>query len=112
LRFIYIFKTDKIFDFKDKKNTEISKYSLNIKKGIKGMNRDLNMIVIQFHKSYQDTREVFYFIFYKKFSNQKHIIFRYSALILCFTNGKVTISLKRIYRLVSSIFLVIFYFIF
>jgi uncharacterized protein YecE (DUF72 family) len=47
-------------------NTEISKYSLNVLKGITGMNRDLNMILIQFHKSYRDTREVF--IFLKKFS--------------------------------------------
>jgi hypothetical protein len=67
LSFIYLFKTDKLFDFKYKKNTEISKYSCNIFKGITGMNRDLNMIVIQFHKSYRDTREVFLF---------SHLIFK------------------------------------
>jgi hypothetical protein len=72
------------------------------------MNRDLNMIVIQFHKSYQDTREVFYFIL-KNFQKQKHIIFRYSALILFFINGKTTFCLKRIFHFVSSILLIIFF---
>jgi hypothetical protein len=48
-----------MFDFKIIKNREISKYSLNNKKGITGMNRDLNLILIEFHKSSIDTREVF-----------------------------------------------------
>jgi hypothetical protein len=61
---------DKIINFELERNTEISKFNCNIFKGITGMNRDLNMIIIQFHKSCQDTREVFYlfiFIFIKNF---------------------------------------------
>jgi hypothetical protein len=103
---------DEIINWEAERNTEISKYRCNIFKGILGMNRDLNMIVIQFHKSYQDTREVFLFLFFKKnFQKQKHIIFRYSVLILCSINGKTTICLKRISHSVSSIVFVIFYFI-
>jgi hypothetical protein len=64
---------DEIINWEAERNTEISKYSCNILKGITGMNRDLNMILIQFHKSFQDTREVFlfYLIFLKKFSKTK-----------------------------------------
>jgi hypothetical protein len=57
---------DKIINWEFEKNTEISKYRFNILKGIIGMNRDLNMILVQFHKSYEDTREVFNFIYFLK----------------------------------------------
>jgi hypothetical protein len=57
---------DEIINWEAERNTEISKYSLNIFKGIIGMNRDLNMILVQFHKSYRDTREVFFLFFKKK----------------------------------------------
>jgi hypothetical protein len=64
---------DETINFEFEKNIEISKYRCNILKGITGMNRDLNMILVQFHKSYQHTREVFlfYFFFFKKFSKTK-----------------------------------------
>jgi hypothetical protein len=77
LLFYYLMHADKIINWEFEINTEISKYGCNILKGITGMNRDLNMIVIQFHKSYRDTREVFYlFLFFKKnFSKTKTYYF-------------------------------------
>jgi hypothetical protein len=59
LFYYYWMYVDEAINWEVERITEISKYSLNIKNGITGMNRDLNMIVIQFHKSYRDTREVF-----------------------------------------------------
>jgi hypothetical protein len=104
-------KLDLIFNFDEIINVEIEKHQCNIFKGITGMNRDLNMILVQFHKSCRDTREVFYFIlfYFKKHQKQKHITFRCSALIVCSINGKTTSYLKIISHFVSSILLVIFY---
>jgi hypothetical protein len=74
LLFYYWMYVDEIINWEIEINTEISKYSCNVKNGITGMNRDLNMIMTQFHKSYQDTREVFLFFFFKEMKN-KNILF-------------------------------------
>jgi hypothetical protein len=55
---------DNIINFEIKKNIEINKYSININKGMKEMNRDINLKLLEFHKSNEDTREVFLFLLY------------------------------------------------
>jgi hypothetical protein len=52
-------KLDLIFNFDEINNVEIEKHKCNIRKGLVGMNRDINLLLLGFHKSYQDTREVF-----------------------------------------------------
>jgi hypothetical protein len=73
LFYYYLMYVDKIINWEFERNSQISKYNCNVKNGIKGMNRDLNMILIQFHKSYQDTREVFIFLYI--FFKNKYILF-------------------------------------
>jgi hypothetical protein len=77
--YYYFICEDETINWNVERNTEISKYRCNIFKGITGMNRDLNMILVAFHKSFKDTREVFflfYFLLYFK-KNLKTITYYY-----------------------------------
>jgi hypothetical protein len=58
------FYSDLIIDVNETINSEIEKYDWNIQNGIRDMKRDINMKLVEFHKSYEDTREVFYFILF------------------------------------------------
>jgi hypothetical protein len=52
-------KLDLIFNFDEINNVEIEKHECNIKKGLIGMNRDVNLLLVRFRRSDEDIREVF-----------------------------------------------------
>jgi hypothetical protein len=64
LYYYLLLKLDLIFNFDEINNVEIEKHECNIIKGLVGMNRNINLLLLGFHKSYRDTREVFYFYFF------------------------------------------------
>jgi hypothetical protein len=91
--FIYYYylllKLDLIFNFDEINNVEIEKWKCNIIKGITGMNRDINLLLVGFYYSDVDIREVFLFIlFYFTF-------IRFFVLRPYFINGKTTSCLKK-----------------
>jgi hypothetical protein len=57
-----LLKLDLIFNFDEINNVEIEKHQCNIKKGLVGMNRDINLLLVGFFYSDSDIREVFYFL--------------------------------------------------
>jgi hypothetical protein len=56
-------KLDFIFNFDEINNVVIEKWKCNIKKGLVGMNRDVNLLLVRFLYSETDAREVYCFYF-------------------------------------------------
>jgi hypothetical protein len=59
-----LLKLDLIFNFDEINNDEIEKHKCNITKGLVGMNRDTNLLLVEFFYSDSDAREVYYFIYF------------------------------------------------
>jgi hypothetical protein len=94
-------KLDLIFNFDKINNVEIEKHKCNITKGLVGMNRDINLLLVGFFYSDSDAREVFLFILFYFTSIRCYVLKPH------FISGKTTSCLKKKYRIYPSVSLML-----
>jgi hypothetical protein len=77
--YYYLLKLDLIFNFDEINNVKIEKHKCNIIKGLVGMNRDTNLLLVEFGRSDEVIRQVYYFIFY--FKKNKYFLFLFLDIL-------------------------------
>jgi hypothetical protein len=82
--------------FEINKNADIEKCKSGIFNGIIGMNRDLNLKLVEFHKSNKDTREVFSFSLSIIINLYFCLLNGYFVYIFFFFDGKIIFFSKKI----------------